>query len=82
MLLPLVVAWPNALAAGTLASPPRTIVHGDLGFRNVVLRFDSPIIFDRHPVGLADPAYEVLQLDIRIVLSRFGPHGRWSVVDC
>ena len=61
-LVPFVLAWPDALAAGALAPPQRTIVHGDLGLRNVAFRDGAPIVFDWQQAGLADPGYDLLQL--------------------
>lgn len=61
-LVPLVGAWPDALAVGALTPMPRTVVHGDLGLRNIAFRGDAPVVFDWQQVGLADPAYDVLQL--------------------
>ena len=60
--MPLVLALPDALAAGVLAAVPWTIVHGDLGLRNVAFRDGTPVVFDWQQAGLADPAYDVLQL--------------------
>jgi hypothetical protein len=61
-LAPLLLAWPDALAAGALAPAPRTIVHGDFGLRNVAFRDGNPIVFDWQQAGLADPGYDLLQL--------------------